>query len=97
MFFHIACLGLEVKDGGLILMMAVAALSITPEEEATRTMLVVVVAYASMLIAANLDFLVMMFLFHNAMDFGAMLMMRYGNGCFGLGGKHAHQGDCYDG
>ena len=78
-------------------MVAEAAVSITPEEEAANAMLVVVVAYASMLITADLDFLVMIFIFHNAMYVGAMLMMRYGNGGFGLGGKHAHQGDCYDG
>ena len=60
------------------------------EEEAQDTMIVTAVVS----VLAHNDLLVVVFI--DAVNLGTT-MMRYGNGCFGLGGKHAHQGDCYDG
>lgn len=40
-----------------------------------------------------------MLIVHNAVHLCTTMMMHMssGNGCFGLGRKHAHQGDCYNG
>lgn len=41
---------------------------------------------------------VMVTILNNAVNFRApvMMCMRHGNGSFGLGREHAHQGNCYD-
>lgn len=46
-------------------------------------------------------FLLMVFVmltFHDTVYLCTTVMMRmcYGNGSFGLGGQHPHEGDCYD-
>ena len=58
------------------------------EEEAQDTMLVT----ADVSVLAHNNLLVVVFI--HAVHLGTtMVMMCYGNGGFGLGGKHAHQGN----
>ncbi len=76
--------------------MAVAIHAAALEEVAAGVVVAHMVAVVA-LILANLHLLVAMMLGldHSVYVYTAMVHMGYG--CFRLGGKHAHQGNCYDG
>jgi len=78
---------------------AVAIHAAALEEVAAGVVVAHMVAVVVALILANLHLLVAMMLFfdHSVYMHTSMMHVGYGYGCFRLGGKHAHQGNCYDG